>query len=84
MSPSPLTTAVKLDKTDALETSPSFFLTISPLAETQYKNYDEKLYNCCRTCFSLNNMIYLPIYWIMFLPTRQNLLLIDYRLPKHF
>lgn len=36
MSPSPLTTAVKLDKTDALETSPSFFLTISPLAETQY------------------------------------------------
>lgn len=36
MSTSPFTTAVKLDKTDALETSPSFFLTISPLAEIQH------------------------------------------------
>lgn len=36
MRSSPFTTAVKFVKTDALETSPSFFLTISPLAEKKY------------------------------------------------
>lgn len=42
MSPRPFTTAVKLDKTDALETSPSFFFTISPLAVKIYY-YNELL-----------------------------------------